>query len=78
MFGFSVCDILQAWFCVYWKSSDLFVHLGACCKKCTAVFRTRQMLYLVQLGHRHPGANPVHVACCFTRGAGLNPSFKLF
>lgn len=47
MFGFLMCNIVQARLCVYWKSSDPFVCLGADCNNCTAVFSTRQTLYLV-------------------------------
>lgn len=47
MFGFLMCNILQARLCVCWKSSDPFVCLGADCNKCTAVFSTRQIFYLV-------------------------------
>jgi len=47
MFGFLMCNILRAWLCVYWKSSDPFVCLGADCNKCAAVSSTRQKFFLV-------------------------------
>lgn len=69
MFGFLICNILQAQLSVCWKSSDPFVCLGAdCIKSSTAVFKTGQTFYFVAAWTYIQEQICLHVVYCFTPG----------